>query len=138
MRVWPYRLPFGWIDAHVGERVSHVLQIETDRGELRRVELDADRRVLLAADADEPNAWHLRQLLREDALGVVIHRGDRQDVRGQPEHQDRRVRRIGLVIGRRRRHVLRKLTRRGVDRGLHQLCRGLMSSFSANCSVICV
>ena len=48
------------IDADIGQRVPHVLKVEAVGGELRRIELDANRRVLLAADADQSDAGHLR------------------------------------------------------------------------------
>ena len=48
------------IDCAVGEGGPHGLQIQSLRGKLRRVDLDANRRVLLAADADQPDAGHLR------------------------------------------------------------------------------
>ena len=110
----------GLVDAHIGECGAHVLQIETIGRELRRIELDANRRVLLAADTDQPDTRHLRELLRQDALGVVVHGSNRQRIGGEAEYQDRRVGRIGLVVGRLGEHVLRQLTRRGVDRRLDQ------------------
>ncbi len=114
---------FGLIDADVGQRGAHILEVEPICRELARVELKPDRRMLLATDADLPDARHLRELLRQDALGVVVDGRDRQGLRGDAEHQDRRIGRVRFAVGGRRRHVLGKLARRRVDRRLHQLRR---------------
>ena len=47
---------------------------------LRRVDLDADRRLLLAADDDLADARDLRDLLRQDVVGIVVDLGQRQRV----------------------------------------------------------
>ena len=62
---------------------AHVLEREAERGELRRVDLDADRRLLLAADADLADAGDLADLLRQHGVGVVVDLGQRQHVGGQ-------------------------------------------------------
>ena len=113
------------IDADIGQRRAHVLQVETVGGKLRRIELHANGRVLFAADADQADTGYLRQLLCQDALGIVVHGGDRQRVGGESEHQDGGVRRIGLMICRRCRHVFRQLAGRRVDCRLHELCGGV-------------
>ena len=50
-------------------------------GELGGIDLHADRGLLLAADRDLRHAGDLRDLLREDGVGVVVDRGERQRVR---------------------------------------------------------
>ena len=42
------------------------------RGELGRIDLDANRRFLLAADLDLGDAGHLRDLLGEEIVGVIV------------------------------------------------------------------
>ena len=69
---------FRLVDRGRGQCRSHRLQVEALRRQLRRVDLHPDRRVLLAADADKADARHLRNLLRQDAVGVIADRGERQ------------------------------------------------------------
>ena len=109
------------IDCAVGERRSHRFEIEPFRGKLGRVELDPDRRILLAADADQTDAGHLRELLRQNAVGVVADLGDRKRIRGERDQQDRRVGRIGLPVDRRIEQICGQLARRCIDRRLDGL-----------------
>ena len=71
---------------------ADVLQRQADRGELGRIDLDADRRLLLAADRDLGDAGHLRDLLGEEIVGVVVDGDERQRVGMRRQHQDRRSR----------------------------------------------
>src|ERR1700722_2863281 len=109
------------IDRAVGKRRSHGFEIEPLGGELGRVELDPDRWILLAADADQPDAGHLREFLRENAIGVVADLGDRKRIRGERDQEDRRVGRIGLPVDRRIEEVRRQLSCRRIDRRLDGL-----------------
>ena len=79
-----FRLADG-ADAEGGSH--HEFEVEPQRRELRRIDLDPDRRVLQAADSDQSDAWHLRELLREDAVGVVADLGQRKRLRGEGELQ---------------------------------------------------
>jgi hypothetical protein len=47
------------VDRAVGKRRTHRLQVQPRSGKLRRVDLDPNGRVLLAAETDEPDAGHL-------------------------------------------------------------------------------
>ena len=47
------------VDRAVGKRRTHRLQVQPRGGELRRIDLDPNCRVLLAAEADQPDAGHL-------------------------------------------------------------------------------
>jgi hypothetical protein len=89
------QVAFWLIQTDIRQRCPHRFEIEAIVGQLRGIELNVDRRLLLAANAHQPDARLLRQLLGDDALGVVIHGGYRQDVRGQAQH----VRGIRLMIG---------------------------------------
>jgi len=55
------------------------------------------------------HARDLADVLVEDIFGVVVDLGQRHRVRGQSKDEDRRVRRIDLTVGRRRREVLWQL-----------------------------
>ena len=75
--------------------------------------------LLLAADEHLGDAGNLRNLLRQDGVGVVVDLDQRHGVGLHRQDHDRRVGRVDLPIGRRRRQVLRQLARGGVDRRLH-------------------
>ena len=67
---------------------------------------------------------HRREPLREERLGVLVQRGQRHRRRGQRQEQNRRVRRIGLVV-RGWLDAGRQLAQRLRDRRLHVL-RGVV------------
>ena len=94
-------------------------------GELGRVDLDADRRLLLAADHHLGDARNLRNLLGQNVVGIVVDRGQRQRIGACREDHDRRLRRIGLAVGRRRRKSGRQLPTGGGNGRLHVLRRGV-------------
>ena len=56
---------------------ADLLQRDAAGGELGRVHLDADRRRAVAEDRDLGNAGHLRDLLGEEEIGVVVDEGQR-------------------------------------------------------------
>ena len=96
---------------------------KSERRQLDGIDLHAHRGLLLAADRDLGDAGNLRDLLREDVLGVVVDRGHRQHVGMHRQDQDRRVGGIDLAVSGRRRQILRQLTAGGIDAGLHVLRR---------------
>ena len=104
-----------------GEHAAHVLERKPARLQLRRIDLDADGRLLLAADDDLGDAGDLRNLLRHDRVGKIVDGRERQRVRMGGQDEDRRIRRIDLAIGRRRGQRGRQLAAGGGDRGLHVL-----------------
>ena len=111
------------IDGQVRDGGAKRFEIKVLGGELGRIDLDADRRILLAPDCHEADARDLREPLRHDRIGVVADRHDRQHFRGERDQEDRRVGRIGLAIGRGAQERGRQLPLRGVDRRLHILGR---------------
>ena len=88
-------------------------------GQQVRIDLHADRPLLLAEDDHLGDALHHRQPLGEDRLGVLVHLVQRQRVRPQGEDQDGEVGRVHLAERRRGRHVGRQRPRRLRDRRLH-------------------
>src|SRR6185437_3532321 len=98
---------------------ADILQRQALGDQFGGIDLDPDRRLLLATDRDLGDAGNLADLLGELRVDRVADRGQRQGVRGRRQQQDRRVRRIDLAIGRRRGEVLRQLSAGGVDRALH-------------------
>ena len=121
LRCGPLIEPLGASTVAALMTLGHVLHLQAQRGELDGIDLHAHRRLLLAADRHLRDARDLRDLLREDVLGVVVDGGHRQHVRVHRQDQDRRIGRVDLAVGRRRRQVLRQLTAGGVDPRLHVL-----------------
>ena len=113
------------VDGGDRDLAAHVLQRQALGDELGRIDLDADRGLLLAADDDLGDAGDLADLLRELGVDGVADRGQRQRVRRRRQQQDRRVRRVDLAIGRRRGQVFGQLAAGGVDRGLHVVGGGV-------------
>src|SRR6185369_1422257 len=77
------------------------------------------RRPRGAANEYLADSFHLRQLLREDRIGGVIHAGQGDDVGSERQNENGRVRRVHLPIRRVARQVCRKLAAGCVDGGLH-------------------
>ena len=113
----------GIVDGRLRDLRAHVLKLEVLLDQLGRVDLDANRLLLLAADAHQRHAVDLAHPLRENILGDVVDVIERLDVGEDGENQDRRVGGVGLAIGRRARQVLRQLPAGGVDRRLHVVGR---------------
>ncbi len=68
---------------------AHVLQRQPARLQLGGIDLDADRRLLLAADDDLGDACDLRNLLGHDLIGEIVDRGQRQRIGMRRQDQDR-------------------------------------------------
>ncbi len=68
----------------------YVLKTESHRGERSGVGLHAHRRLLGAVDRDLPDAFQLRELLRQDCLRRLVDLARRQCRRRQRQDQDRR------------------------------------------------
>jgi len=115
----------GRVARGIDQGVAHLFQRDPGRREPTGVDLHADRRLGIAADDDLRHAGHLRHLLGEEVVGVVVDRGERQRIGMHRENEDRRIRRIDLAVGRR---VVKRLRQRlavGGDRGLHVLRGGI-------------
>ena len=59
----------GEIDIGLAEHVAHVFEADAAIGERLRIDLDADRGLLLSADADLADAVDLRDFRNEDVFG---------------------------------------------------------------------
>ena len=84
----------------------------------RGIGLHAHRRLLSAADRHQTDARQLRDLRRQPRVGERLHVAQRQDVGGERQGQDRRVRRVHFAVHRRIRQVGRQQRAAGVDRRL--------------------
>ena len=82
----------GRIDRRGRDHAGDVLELDAERGDLGRIDLHAHRGLLLAADDHLRDARNLRDLLRDDVLGVVVDLRQRQHVGVHREDQDRRSR----------------------------------------------
>ena len=113
------------VDRCRGERGSHLLEADAARGQSGRIDLDVHRVGLLAENPRLGDAFHCRDLLRDDRVGVVVDAVNGQRVGVDCIDQDGPVGRVGLAIDRWIRQILRQQTGRGVDRLLHVLRRGV-------------
>ena len=107
------------VDIGTAEHGSHILQAEAAGGERLRIDLNPDRRLLLAADADLADAGYLRDLRQQNVFRIGVDGRQRQRLGSQGEQDDRRIRRVHLPDRRRIRHIGRQIGARGVDRGQH-------------------
>ena len=110
-------------DVEGADGVAEVLEREALGGEEVGVDLNADGGTGGASGEDLADAGDLRDLLREDGVGGVVHLRQRDGVGGEREDEDGRVGRIDLAIGGVRREVRGQLRAGGVDGGLH-IARG--------------
>ena len=69
------------IDIGLAEHRTHVLEIDAARRQRLRIDLHADRGLLLTADADEADAGDLRYLLQQNVFRIGVDGGQRQAVR---------------------------------------------------------
>ena len=115
--------PLGCIRACRGDRGADVFERQPKSGELVRIDLNANGRLLLSEDQDLPYARNLADALEQDVLGEIVHLRERQSVGCERENEDRRIGRVHLAVGRRRRKIGRKLACRRIDRRLNILRR---------------
>ena len=59
---------------------ADIVDLQAAGGDLARIDLDAHRRLLLAADGDQAHPVDARDLLRQDDVGVVVDLVERQGV----------------------------------------------------------
>jgi hypothetical protein len=73
----------------------------------------------------------MRNLLRQNAVCVIADLGEWKRIRGQGEHQHRRVGRVGLPVDRWTWQRWRQLAGRRIDRRLHVLSRRIDGAAAA-------
>src|ERR1700730_254574 len=118
---------FRKVDIRLAEHRSHILEVDAARRQRLWIDLYADGGLLLTSDAHEADTGYLRDLLQQDILRIRVDNGQRQAVRGDPEHQDRRVSRVDLPDQRRIRQIFRQVRicriygRQGVAHRPHDL-----------------
>ena len=119
------KLPLRLIGVGAAESGSH--QVEADSGvvQLRRIQLCPDGGLSGATYKDLPNALHLRQLLRQDRVGGVVHIRLGNGVRRHRQNHDGRVRRVYFAVGRILRQVGRQGASGGVNGSLHIASGGI-------------
>ncbi len=105
------------------ERGPNFLKRQPARRELRRIDLNANRRPLLTAERNLGDARQLRNLLGEKAVGIFVDHGNRQRVGARRQDKNRRIGRVELPVCRRRGHGLRQCLAGGGERRLHILRR---------------
>ena len=69
---------FREIDIRLAEHRAHILEVDAASRQRLRIDLYADGRLLLPADADEADAGYLRDFLQQDILRVGVDNGQRQ------------------------------------------------------------
>ena len=111
------------VHVRLGNGGADVLERQPERREQRGIDLDTDRRLLPAADVDEPDAAELRDLLREPRVGEVFDLGERHRRRGQRKRQDWRIGGVRLAVHGRVGQIARQVGAARVDRRLHFLLR---------------
>ena len=114
-------IPLGLVDAGLLERGADIFQAQSIRRKRRRIHLDAHRGLLAAADGHKPHAGHLRNLLRQPRVRVILDFCQRNRLRCQRQREDRGVGGIGLAVDRRGGEPGRQIALRGVDRSLDLL-----------------
>ena len=68
----PVEIALRRVDVGVAERGAQVVDVQPIGGERARIDLDAHRRALAAADADQADAGLLRDLLRQPRVGQIL------------------------------------------------------------------
>ena len=122
--------------------VTSVLRISSSvtplAARLGRVHLDADRRRTVAEDRDLGNAGHLRDLLREEEIGVIVDEGQRHRLERTENMMMGEVGRVDLLVARRRRHLARQGLAGDGDGRLHVLPAESMLRLRSNWMTIVV
>jgi hypothetical protein len=101
------------------DRLTDLRHRQAARRRLVGIDLHAHGEFLLTENLHLRDAGDLRNLLRENLLGVIVGRRERQRRRGQRDEQDRNVGRIDLAEARRRGQVGRQFAQRRRNLRLH-------------------
>ncbi len=104
----PVEISLRGVDAGLRQRGTKVLEIDSVRGQLLGIGLDAHGGLLAAADGDHPHAAELRNFRRQPRVDEILDLRERNGVRSDRERQNRRVGGIRLAVNRRRGKVGRQ------------------------------
>ena len=112
-------MPLGSVGVGAWRWPADLLQADAVLVQSGGIQLDADAGKRAPAHHHLPHALHLRQLLRHDGGGGVVHLALAQHVRGEREHEDGRIGRIHLAVGGIAGQVGRQVAAGGIDGRLH-------------------
>ena len=115
------KVAFCLVNVRLSYGRAHIFETEPVGGERRRICLNADGRLLPAADTDQPHAGQLRNLLGESCVSQVLDLRQRKGFRSQCEGEDRSIRGVRLAVDRRVGQISRQERGGSVDRRLHFL-----------------
>ena len=117
----PVEHALGLVHIGTGDGHPQVFQAHAIRSQRIGVGPDAHGRPLTAADADQPNPRQLRYFLRQAGIDQILHLEQRQGFRTDSQGQDRRIRRVDLVVNGRHRQVGGQKAGGGINGGLDGL-----------------
>ena len=86
-----------------GNGVAQVFQAHVVGGQCLGIGPYPHGRTLPTRDADQPDPWQLGNLLCQPGIDQVFHLGQWQNLRTDGQSQDRRIRRVDLVVNGRHR-----------------------------------
>jgi hypothetical protein len=111
----------GQVDVGRHDRAAQVFQIQPISRQRRGIGLNAHRRFLAAADADQSHAGQLGNLRRQPGVRKVFDLGERKVLGSKGQGQNGRVGRIVFAVNRRSGKVGRQVGSRSIDGLLHFL-----------------
>ncbi len=120
-----FEIAFRAIYRRQRQGIAHVFETDPSRCQRARIDLNMHRVRLLPEDAGFGDAFHSRELLGDDRVGIIVDAVDRHRVGMDRIDQHRPVGRVRLAVCRRTRQVLGQQARCGVDRLLHVLRRAV-------------
>src|SRR6266403_3535170 len=110
---------FGKIRVGSLERFANCFEADSIAVELVRVHFDAHGGTRTAPGKNLADAFHLRELLREDGIGSIVDLRGRNIFGTQRQQHDRGIGRIDLAVAGLTGKIGRKLAAGGVDGGLN-------------------
>ena len=101
------------------QRGAYLLHADSQLAQQRGIEFGAHRRACSTAHKYLSYPRHLRNLLRQDGIGYVIHARQNHSVRGERHNHDGRIRRIHFAVIGPGGQIGGKLAKRSIDGRLH-------------------
>ena len=78
----------GGVHRRGADDAGDICQLQAQRGDLGRINLHADSRLLLSTESDLRHAGNLRYTLPDDRFGVIVHLRQRQNIGMDAVDQD--------------------------------------------------